>query len=371
MSAMMPQSYRSSSNFRRSAARTLAAIAVPLMLAGFVLTGCKKPEAARPTVQKVKVETLAAAAIETPEVLRLTGNLKGERETELAANVSGRVLETLVERGARVEKGTIIARIDTSAAALQLAEAKVQVATTETQASIDQVECDRYQKLKERGAVTDLEYENVMARCKKAPLSLDAAKARVSIAAKNVGDGVIRAPFAGVVTDRSIEVGEYVQPNTRVVSIANVDSLRLEFSVPEANYPAVKPDSEVRFRVVAYGDREFTGKVVHIGGAVRSTRDVLVEAEVPNQDSVLLPGMFANVSLVVGKRQVPAVPVTAVFQQNAKPNAFVVKNGVLEQRVLQVAEARGQEIPVLVGISVGDKVVAAYRAELANGQAVE
>jgi len=342
-----------------------------LLALSLALTGCKKPEAVRPPVHKVKVDTLAAASIETPEVLRLTGNLKGERETELAANVSGRVLETLVERGARVEKGTIIARIDTSAAALQLAEAKVQVATTETQASIDQVECDRYQKLKERGAVTDLEYEQVMARCKKAPLSLDAAKARASIAAKNVGDGVIRAPFSGVVTDRFIEVGEYVQASTRVVSIANVDALRLEFSVPEANYPAVKQGSEVRFRVVAYGEREFIGKVVHIGGAVRSTRDVLVEAAVENQDASLLPGMFANVSLIVGKRQVPAVPASAVFQQNAKPNAFVVKDGVLEQRVLQLAEARGNDVPVLAGIAVGDRVVAAYRTELANGQAVE
>lgn len=371
MFAMMHSSQSSISSRRLPALEAVRTIVVPFLLGALLLTGCKKPEAVRPKVEKVKVETLVAAPIETPEVLRLTGNLKGERETELAANVSGRVLETLVERGASVKKGEIIARIDTSAAALQLAEAKVQVATTETQASIDQVECDRYQKLKERGAVTDLEYEQVMARCKKAPLSLDAAKARVSIAAKNVGDGIVRAPFSGVVTERFIEIGEYVQASTRVVSIANVDSLRLEFSVPEANFPVVKQGSDVRFRVMAYGDRDFTGKVVHIGGAVRSTRDVLVEAEVPNPDSSLLPGMFANVSLVVGKRQVPAVPVSAVFQQNAKPNAFVVKDGVLEQRVLQVAEANGQDVPVLAGIAVGDKVVAAYRPELVNGQAVE
>jgi membrane fusion protein, multidrug efflux system len=343
-----------------------------LVLSAVALSGCKKSEAApTTTVQKVKVETVPATEIETPAVLRLTGNLKGERETELAANVSGRVLETLVERGGKVTKGQIIARIDTSAASLQLAEAKVQIATTETQTSIDQVECERYQKLKERGAVTDLEYSQVMARCQKNPLSLDAAKARASIAAKNVGDGVIRAPFAGVVTDRFIEVGEYVQPNTRVVSIANVDSLRLEFSVPEANYPAVKQDSEGRFVVAAYGEREFSGKVIHIGGAIRNTRDVLVEAEVPNNDGQLLPGMFANVSLIVGSKRVAAVPAAAVFQQNAKPNAFAVKNGVLEQRVLQVSTAQDGMVPVLAGIAVGEPVVAIHKAGLANGQAVE
>jgi len=343
-----------------------------LVLSSVALTGCKKAEAVHQApVQKVKVETVVAAEVDTLDVLRLTGNLKGERETELAANVSGRVLETLIERGSKVTKGQIIARIDTSAAALQLAEAKVQIATTETQTSIDQVECDRYQKLKERGAVTDLEYSQVMARCKKNPLSLDAAKARASIAAKNVGDGVIRAPFAGVITDRFIEVGEYVQPNTRVVSIANVDSLRLEFSVPEANYPAVKLDSEVRFGVAAYGAREFSGKVIHIGGAIRNTRDVLVEAEVPNVGGELLPGMFANVSLILGSKRVAAVPAAAVFQQNAKPNAFAVKNGVLEQRVLQVSTAKDGLVPVLAGIAVGEPVVAAHKVGLSNGQAVE
>lgn len=342
-----------------------------LCLVGLFLVACKKPDVARPPVAKVRVETTPAVEIETPEVLRLTGNLKGELETDLAANVAGRVLEVLVERGSKVTKGAIIARVDVSAAALALAEAKVQIATTETQASIDQVECDRFQKLKERGAVTDLEYEQVMARCKRAPLSLDAAKARASIAAKNVGDGVIRAPFAGVVTDRAIEVGEYVQASTRIASIANVNSLRLEFSVPEANYPAVKKDSEVSFRVVAYGDREFSGKVIHIGSAIRSTRDVLVEAAVDNADGELLPGMFANLSLIVGKKRVPAVPQAAVFQQNSKPNAFVVKDRVLEQRVLQVSAAKDGLVPVLAGISLGEPVVAAYKADLANGQAVE
>jgi membrane fusion protein, multidrug efflux system len=110
---------------------------------------------------------------------------------------------------------------------------------------------------------------------------------------------------------------------------------------------------------------------VRIGGAIRSTRDVLVEAAVENVGGELLPGMFANVSLIVGTKRVAAVPAAAVFQQNSKPNAFAVKDGMLEQRVLQVSAADNGMVPVLAGVAVGEPVVAAYKADLANGQAVQ
>jgi membrane fusion protein, multidrug efflux system len=273
-----------------------------------------------------------------------------------------------VERGSRVKQGDIIARVDVRQAALQLAEAKVQVESSRTQQNIDDLECERYAKLKDRDAVTDIEFAQVMARCKRNPLSVEAAQARVSLAAKNVGDGIIRAPFSGVVTERFVEVGEYVQSATRVVALAEVDALQLNFSLPEANYPQVRIGSEVLFSVSAYPDKPFHGKVVHIGGAVRSTRDVLIEAGVDNVDGTLLPGMFADVGLVVGAESHPALPKEAVFTQNNKPNAFVLKGGFLEQRVLQVVESQGNLVVAKRGIEAGEQIVTPYRDELKNGK---
>lgn len=344
-----------------------------LVLATLLLPlGCsKKPQEATPPVTKVQVATSAVTNVPSPAEIRLTGTLKGARETDLAANVAGKVMETLVERGTRVKKGDIVARIDVRAAALQLAEAKVQVETSRTQADIDRVECERYEKLKAQDAVTDLEYQQVMARCRKNPLSVDAAQARVSIAAKNVGDGIIRAPFSGVVTERAVEVGEYVQASTRVLSLAETDELHLELSVPEASYPKIKIGGPLTFRTIAYGDRDFSGKVVFVGGAVRATRDILVDASVENKEGLLLPGMFADVRLSVGTEPRPAVPSTAVFEQNKKPNAFVVHDGVLEQRVLQVEERRPDQVVISRGINAGEMVVSVYRPDLKNGQLVQ
>lgn len=349
------------------------------------LAGCKPSAAptkaqAEPTPAAVHVSATAVTPVESPRVLRLTGVLRGARETDLAANVAGRVSQVFVERGTAVKQGTVLAQVDMKSASLALAEAKVQVANSQTQEAINRADCARYEQLKAKGAATDLEYDQVTAKCKTAPLNVEAARAREAIAAKNMGDGAIRAPFSGVIAERFVEAGEYVQASSKVASIVQVEELRLEFSVPEANWPDLKQGADVVVRVSAYGDAAFHGKVSHIAGAVRETRDVLVEATVPNADHRLLPGMFADVALITGQRTLPSVPKTAVFEQNGKQNVFVVKDGRLEQRVLQIdvegaahapaSVSEAGRLPVLRGLEVGEQVVATYAKELSNGQAV-
>jgi membrane fusion protein, multidrug efflux system len=354
----------------RPASRHRLLLHSALLLA--LATGCKKadatavPEKAPP----VHVDVAEVALLTVPRTLRLTGTLRGAKETDLAANVAGRVLATQVERGQSVKKGELLARVDVLGASLALAEARVQVQTSTTQEQINQQDCARYEQLKADGVVTALEYDQVTARCKTAPLNVQAAKARQSIAAKNVGDGVIRSPFDGVITERYVDVGEYVQASSRVVSLAQVDELRLEFSLPEQNFPDVKVGAEVRFQVSAYRELTFDGKVAYISGAVRSTRDVVVEATVPNPERKLLPGMFADVEVTIGSEPLPTVPKSALFEENGKPNVFVVHDGTLEQRVVQTAPEQQGRVPVRRGVNVGDRVVSAKVDQLENGQAV-
>ncbi len=342
----------------------------PFFLLALATTGCKKAEAvaeAKP-VAPVHVETTEVVAVQAPRVLRVTGTLRGAKETDLAANVAGRITRTDVERGAEVKQGAILAQVDVRAAALSLAEARVAVETSKTQQQINQADCERYEQLKARDAVTALEYDQVTARCKTAPLNLQAAEARQSIAAKNVGDGVIRAPFSGVVTERYVEEGEYVQSSSRVVSLAQVEELRLVFSVPEANVSDVKKGADVSFHVVAFGAQTFHGEVVYIAGAVRDTRDLVVEALVKNADKTLLPGMFADIELNIGSQTVPAVPTAAVFDENGKRNVFVLAEGHLVQRVLAPLPEFQGRVPALKGVNLGERVVSTYSPTLSNGQ---
>lgn len=357
----------------RLSLRSAASLATLFSLVAFV-PGCNRPAQAKSedAAPPVHVETADVTELEAPVLLRLTGTLKGMKETDLAANAAGRVTKTNVERGAEVKQGMILAQLDTSAAALALAEARVAVATSKTQEDINKADCTRYEQLKAKGAVTDLEYDQVTAKCKTAPLSLEAAQARQSIAAKNVGDGTIRAPFSGVVSERYVDVGEYVQASSKVVSIAQVDQLRLEFTVPEANLGAVKQDATVNFGVAAYGTDTFEGKVRFISGAVRaSTRDVVAEAIVENPERKLKPGMFADVQLITGKQKLPSVPLKAVFERQQKKRVYVVVEGRLEERVLQPgAEVEGR-LAVQNGVKAGEKVAVGDLGALTNGARVE
>ena len=337
--------------------------------------GCKPKEASATDsgaeLPPIAVSTSDVALVEVPTTLRLTGSLKGNRETDLAANAAGRVVSTHVERGAPITAGQLIATLDVRAASLTASEAQAQAESARAQESQAKADCARYEALKQKGAITDMEYERVAIQCRTMPLSVEAATARARLAAQNVGDGAIRAPFAGVVTERYVEVGQYVRQDSRVVTLVSLDPLRLEIAVPEAEVARVKENAEVTFRVSAYPDKSFKGTVKFVSGALRAqTRDLVAEAVVPNPEKLLKPGMFADVELVTGTQKLPEVPKTSVVQRDGKPHAFFVVDGRLEERILSLGPEGPQGPSVLHGAKPGDKVAVGDVKTLANGQRV-
>lgn len=355
-----------------STTRSLAALALLTLVMG--ASGCNASAAEpppRPEEVTLEVTSVPVVEVETPAYLRLTGTLRGSREANVAADVSGRVISVAVDRGDQVKAGQVLARVDVKAARLSLAEATVNVEASRTQVEIDQRECERYEQLHRGGAVSEQEYDQVTARCKASPLQLEAARARQNMVAKSVGDGVIRAPFAGVVTERMVEVGEYVQVPTAVVSLSQDSELRLVFSVPERNIPQVKLGAPVTLRVPAHGESPFVGRVSHLSGTVRATRDMLAEAVVDNADKKLVPGMFADVEVQTGTQTLPAVPTTAVFEQNGKLNVFIEHEDRLFQRVIHPLPGVDDLVPVGAGVKVGEHVVSPVSHEMKNGQRVK
>src|SRR5690606_31058557 len=142
------------------------------------------------------------------------------------------------------------------------------------------------------------------------------------------------------------------------------------FSVPEKNYPDVTLGADILLSVAAYGEALFPGKVVHISGAVRETGDVVVEAAVANPEGRVLPGNVVDIELKTGEQVLPSVPESATFVQNGKVNVLVAADGVLVQRVIQPSRKVEDRIPVLRGVSLGEKVVTTYDPKLSNGQRV-
>jgi membrane fusion protein, multidrug efflux system len=344
-----------------------------IFVAAWNLAGCKRNTAegseAPATKPAVSVETDAVTLMEVPRTLRLTGTLRGDRETDLAANASGRVLSTAVERGAHVKPGQVLAVLDVRALSLSAAEARANASSVRTQQEQAQAECDRYEQLKQKGAISDLEYQQKITQCRTLPLSAEAATARAALAAQNVGDGVIRSPFAGVVAERFIEVGQFLRQDSKVVTIVAVDPIRLEIAVPEAEAAKITEGAELDFSVAAHPGRRFTGKIRFISGVVRrTTRDLVIEAVVENGERLLMPGMFADVALVVGTTQLPSVPQRSLLATDDQSRLFVLADGRLEERIVALGPKVGERVSVTRGVRLEDRIVVSELSQLSNGQ---
>jgi RND family efflux transporter MFP subunit len=356
----------------RTSLLRLPASALLLAFAAAV-AGCKaKPVAATEAPPPaIHVDTVEARDEPIPRVLALTGSLRAQQETDLAANAAGRVLATLVERGSEVKTGDLIARLDVRAASLSAAEARANADMTKTRAETAKRDCDRYAALLAQGAIAQADYDRVSDQCSTSGDAIAAARARAASAAQMVGDGMIRAPFAGTITERYIDVGEFVRQDSKVVTLVAINTLRLEFSVPEAEIGALKQGGSLTFTVPAFPNKPFTGKVRFISAALReATRDMIAEAVVENADRALRPGMFASISLLVGEAPMPVVPKSAVIEKDGHPHVFAVVEQRLEERVVQTGATKGDLIAVLRGLRSGEKVVAAPTPAIKNGQMV-
>jgi membrane fusion protein (multidrug efflux system) len=321
---------------------------------------------------RVHVQTVVVAEQSVPSMLRLTGVLSSNERTDLAANAAGRVVKTFVERGDHVAQGAVLAQLDARSAALSRAEAEANVTSATEQLKNLRADCQRYVGLLAKGAITQQEYDRQTTSCQTQAASEEAARARAAEAIQTVADSTIRAPFAGVVAERFVHVGDYVHADTRVVTLLVDDPLRLELTVPEANVASVHPGLAVSFRTVSVPDQVFTATVKYMGGEIReATRDLVVEAVTDNKDHVLLPGMFVTAEIPVGEVTAAVVPATALVQHNQDQSLFAVVDGHLEERVVQLGPKVGDLMAVADGVKKGEHVVVSPPPGAADGVQVQ
>jgi RND family efflux transporter MFP subunit len=344
---------------------------VALVLA--LSAGCRaEPKGSEPAVRRVRVETRPIEERPVPRVVPLTGTLRADVRTELTANATGRVDATFVERGQHVTEGTVLVQLDIRAARLNAAEARANVESARTQLEAARADCARFDALLARGAVTRQEYDKQAAQCEQQKASVDVSKARAALAAQNVGDGTIRAPFNGIVTERSVSVGDYVQPASKVLTLVVSDPLRLYLTVPERRIVDAKVGAHIYFSTSAVPERTFTGTVRYTSGEVRPlTRDLIAEAIVPNPDGALLPGMFVNVSLVAGEQPRPVVPKRSIFETGNEKSIYVVKDGLLQLRIVKLGVSQGDLVALEEGAAPGEHLVLHPQPGLSDGLAVE
>jgi membrane fusion protein (multidrug efflux system) len=225
----------------------------------------------------------------------------------------------------------------------------------------------------EKGAISKADYDRQHTQCESTKWSVSSAEARRTITAEALHDTEIRAPFSGMVVDRAVTVGEYVRADSRIATLVDTASLRVEITVPEADIQSVKQGMQVDFRTTAGNEGKlYHGKIRYVGPSVRrQSRDAVVEAVFDNADHDLRPGMFVTARLALGAQVLPSVPATAVRAEGQLRHVFVAVGGRLEDRLVQADEAHGNEVPIVSGLKAGEMVVAELTPDVRDGARVK
>ncbi len=314
------------------------------------------------------VATVTATSQSWQPVLSGNGSLRASQGADLSAEVGGIVGELHFVSGDTVKAGTLLLRLrpnDDDAKLAQL-QATAELDAITYQRDLKQL---RAQGVAQSTVDTDLG-------------TLKNAQAQVAGQQAVIAEKFVRAPFTGRLGLRQVDLGQYLSPGTKIVTLQALDPMFLDFYLPQQTIGAVRVDQAVTVQVDALPGRDFPGRVNAINSQVdSSSRMVQIRATLGNPDQVLLPGMFATVSIATGATQPHVtIPLTSVSfnpygslvyrlepdgtQADGKPK-FIAK-----QIFVTTGETRGGQVQILTGVDAGDMVVSAGQLKLHNDSQV-
>jgi membrane fusion protein (multidrug efflux system) len=348
----------------------LAALALLAAACGNAEASSPKPPAG--PQGSAKVETEVVANRQVPVFISLTGTIMAAHDSDVATDVAGKVARTLVERGAEVKSGAPLVALDSRTAGFAAREARAQADAAKARSDLMKDELGRSDELFAKGAINPSVHDRARTEAIAAEKQAEAAEAMADRLEKGLADTTVRAPFDGMVVERMVDAGEFVGPGARVVRVVQMDPLRLQLAVPEAALRHVKEGQTVEFEVASWPGQKFEGTVRFVSPAVReSSRDMVIEAEVPNKEHKLRPGMFAVAKLASGGAELASVPTSAVKHGDQTESVYVIEGGRLQERIIQVGEKVDDHVAVLSGVKAGETVVARVSDALQDGLRVE
>ncbi|MDB4998210.1 MAG: putative Co/Zn/Cd efflux system rane fusion protein [Myxococcaceae bacterium] len=338
--------------------------------------------------QTSRVQVAVPKLKASDQALSLPGSIQALEETVVYARASGYVRRWLVDLGARVEEGTLLADIDTPEVDQQLDQARAQLGQAEAQLvqakanhAFSLVTLARYKVLAPQGVASQQDLDQKDAQAKVDEANVVAAKAMVSSQEANVRRFVqlksfarVASPFAGTVTARMVERGALVSPSTPLFRVSANDPVRVLVQVPQDLAPTVRVDLPAEITVREYGGRVFKGMVAHAAGALEPTsRTMSTEVRVPNPKGELLSGMYTQVAITLpSPHRTFELPPTALYTDAQGVRvATVGANDKIHMVPIVIERDTGATIEVSAGLTGDERVVRIANAEIVEGKPVE
>jgi membrane fusion protein (multidrug efflux system) len=290
--------------------------------------------------------------------LEALGTAHANESVDIASKVSNRVVAVPFAEGQRVRRGELLVELDGE-------QARADVAIAEAALKESRSQYDRSRELYATKVLSESQLDQIEA-------TLKANEARLAAARSRLGDLQIRAPFAGRVGLRRISVGSMVGPGTIITTLDDTDTMKVDFTVPEAFLAAVTPGLAVSAGSVSYPDQVFSGKVASVDSRVDpSTRSITVRALVPNPAGLLKPGMFLTVRLARDATDALVAPEQSLVPEQGDMFVYVVKDGTAEKRLVRIGQRRVGDVQIVQGLAAGDLVVTEGTQKLRDGARVQ
>jgi len=341
--------------------------------------------------------------------IEVVGSLEAQDEVTVSSQASGNIDEITVDLGSPVKRGQIIARldqrelklkVDQAQAALHQAEAKLGVTRGEKvdphkQADVRQAyaalersryDVTAYKALFQAGTISSQQFDVYQKALDQAEARYQAAlenvtnleglieekRAALDLTKKQLADTEIVSPINGVVKEKSASRGEYLQPAKPVVTIVQINPLRLKLEVPESFAASIVRGQAVSLRVDSFPDREFKGVIKRINPSMdEKNRSLIAEAEVANPNGLLRPGMFARSHIVSDSKATSLmVPEKAVVSLAGVNKVFIVDSGHAIERLVKLGTRDGSLVEIIDGIKSGERVITSNTEQLHDGVSV-
>jgi RND family efflux transporter MFP subunit len=338
-----------------------------------LLSGCQDAPVPGPAVQStVSGLTLAQAVSETvPSTVEAVGSVRAAESASVAAQTSGRVLEVMVHAGDVVRAGQPLVRIDNTLAASEVARAKAAVASASdavaaarAQASLAASTLQRYELLRTRKSVSPQEYDEVSRRAEAAEAQLRAAKSQqaaaeagAASASTMAGYGVVRAPFAGLVTARMADPGTLAAPGVPLVVVDRQGPLQLQVSVDESQIAAVHRGQTMMAKLDGLPQAVSARVEEIVPAADPASHSFLVKLTLPTEPA-LRAGIYGSIAIPVGQRMATLIPAAAVVHRGSLATVWVVDaEGIATLRTVTLGAGMGNQVEALSGVSAGETLV--------------
>ncbi len=314
------------------------------------------------------VTTVVARQETWPSTLSAIGTTVAVQGVTVSADLPGIVDRIAFESGTAVKAGDVLIELDTR-------QEQAQLRAAEAERDLARTNYNRSEDLLKQGIISRADYDRAAAERKQ-------AEARVGEIRAAIERKTIRAPFAGILGIRQVNLGQYLAGGDPVVPLQSLDPIHVNFGVPQQDAGPVHVGRQVRITAEDLGGATFLGKVTAIDSVVNEqTRNVQVQATISNPRRLLRPGMFVQAEVTLGAtRSVVTLPASAVSYAPYGDSVYIVTDlkdpdgrtyrGV-RQQIVKLGGGRGDQVAVLSGVKPGDEVVSSGVFKLRNGAAVQ